>query len=210
LRKTLRVASDIATANPVSSCTDHRPRWPRLQQGCVAQLTGGKLYDAQDAAGVAAAFDAIIKLAHLEPPAPVAEKEVESKETASRPAAGAPPGLYLTAGLGPESATLESPVRWRVTKAGPDGELCEARCPNQRKLRRTTGGGRLAAAHQSVDVAPDVRRPSVSITPRFVLARASEGAVATRFHRRRAMAGRDVRFPLVGARLAEVPAASIA
>ena len=40
-----------------------------------------------------------------------------------KPAPGAPPGLYLSAGLGPTSATLDNPVHWRITKAGADGAL---------------------------------------------------------------------------------------
>lgn len=140
----------------------------RLQQmSCVATLTGGKLYDAQDAAGMATALDRIVTLANLVPSAePETAKDAkEAPAEASAPPADAPPGLYLTAGLGPDSATLESPVRWRVTKAGSDGELIrEARAPalvekvspGTYEVEARLG---LAAARQSVDVKADAPTP---------------------------------------------------
>ena len=159
------VASDIASKHPglavhgIGMGLDK----PRLQQiACVAQITGGKLYDAQDGAGVAAAFNAILQLANLEPPGPdSADKATASQETAGQPPPEAPPGLYLTAGLGPESATLESPVRWRVTRGGADGEVVrEARAANlYEKLPPGTYDVEarlgLAFARQTVDVAAD-------------------------------------------------------
>ena len=42
---------------------------------------------------------------------------------AEKPAPGAPPGLYLSAGTWASSATLDNPVHWRITKAGADGAL---------------------------------------------------------------------------------------
>jgi Ca-activated chloride channel family protein len=142
----------------------------KLQQmSCVAALTGGKLYDAQDAAGMASALDRIVALANLvpsaEPETAMAAKEAPAETSASAPAADAPPGLYLTAGLGPESATLESPLRWRVTKAGSDGELIrEARAPAL--IEKLSPGAYevearlgLAAARQSVDVKADAPTP---------------------------------------------------
>ena len=63
------------------------------------------------------------------------------KPAAEKPAPGAPSGLYLSAGLGETSATLDSPVHWRITKAGADGALVR----DMRACRavRETGAGHL-------------------------------------------------------------------
>jgi Ca-activated chloride channel homolog len=159
---------------------------PRLQQiACVAQMTGGKLYDAQDGAGVAAAFNAILQLANLEPQGPdSADKATASQEAAGQPPADAPPGLYLTAGLGPESATLESPVRWRVTRGGSEGEVVrEARAANlYEKLAPGTYDVEarlgLAFARQTVEVvadAPTAVRVNLDAGVLKLLARAVKG-----------------------------------
>ena len=136
----------------------------KLQQmSCVANATHGRAYDAQDTAGLNSALDEILKLANLEPNAPpaTAQEQASKKEQAAAPSPAAPPGLYLTAGLGPDSATLESPVCWRITKAGPDGEviretraaaLVEKLPPGAYEVEARLG---LANAHQSVDVSAD-------------------------------------------------------
>ena len=135
----------------------------KLQQmSCVAKATGGRAYDAQDPAGLASALDEIMKLANLEPgAAPAMAQDQTGKKEQAAPPPEAPPGLYLTAGLGPNSATLESPVRWRITKAGPDGEviretraaaLVEKVPPGAYEVEARLG---LANSHQSVDVKGD-------------------------------------------------------
>jgi len=180
-------ADDIAKANPsliVHTIAIGLDK-PKLQQmSCLARRTGGKLYDVQDGAGIAVAFDRIIKLAHLEPGAQAAPAEA-AKGPASRLPENAPPGLYLSAGLGPESATLESPVRWRVSKAGEDGELIrEAKAP---ELAEKLAPGTyevvaqlgLAAAHQTVDVQADAPTPvrvNLNAGVLKMLARAAKGA----------------------------------
>jgi len=159
----------------------------KLQQmSCVAKRTHGRLYDAQDAAGIASSLDQIIKLAHLEPGAKAALEEADAaKVDAVKPAADAPPGLYLSAGLGPKSATLESPVRWRVTKAGTEGELIreasaptlvEKVPPGTYEVQAQLG---LASAHQSVDVtanAPTQVRVNLNAGVLKMLARAAKNA----------------------------------
>ena len=56
-------------------------------------------------------------------PASRRARQRRTRRKASRPAGkpdpGAPPGLYLSAGLGEQSATLESPVRWRISRSAP-------------------------------------------------------------------------------------------
>lgn len=157
-------AAEIAKANPrltvhtISLALDK----PRLQQmGCLARATNGKLYNAKDAAGLASALDQIVKLAHLDAGAPPdAEKSASDEPGEGKPAAQAPPGLYLSAGLGPDSATLESPVRWRVTKGGTDEIVREAKAPTLAEklppgsydVEARLG---LAAARHSVEVKAD-------------------------------------------------------
>ena len=159
-------AAEIAKANPnlaiYSIGLGIGPQ--KLQQmSCVANATHGRAYDAQDTAGLNSALDEILKLANLEPNAApaTAQEQTSKKEPAAAPPPAGPPGLYLTAGLGPDSATLESPMRWRITKAGPDGEviretraaaLVEKLPPGTYEVEARLG---LANAHQSVDVSAD-------------------------------------------------------
>jgi len=134
---------------------------PKLEQiGCIAQQTGGKLWDAQDAAGFASALGQAVNLANLQN-APSAAPETAQGETPAEKPAGAPPGLYLSAGLGANSATLDSPVHWRITKSGADGALVrdtrtptlvEKLEPGAYEVEAQLG---LASARQTVEVAAD-------------------------------------------------------
>jgi Ca-activated chloride channel homolog len=136
---------------------------PKLEQiSCIAQLTGGKLWDAQDAEGFASALGQAVNLAHLQTGAGASIPETAQDErTPDKQAKNAPPGLYLSAGLGAKSATLDSPVHWRITKAGTDGELVrEARAPTLfEKLEPGTYAVEaqlgLARAQQTVEVTAD-------------------------------------------------------
>lgn len=161
-------AAEIARANPrlavhtISIGLDNA----KLQHmSCLARLTGGKLYNVQDASGVGQALDQIIKLAHLDAESEsAAVEDVATPETPAKPAAGAEPGLYLSAGLGAKSATLESPVLWRVVKAD-DGTLVrEVRAPALvAKLPPGTYDVEarlgLASVRKSVDVEADEATP---------------------------------------------------
>lgn len=127
---------------------------------CIAQMTGGKLWDAQDAAGFDSALGQAVKLAHLQT-SPTAPSSETPQAEAEKPAAGAPPGLYLSAGLGPSSATLDTPVHWRITKSGADGQL--VRDTRAAALFEKLEAGTydveahlgLAHARQTVEVAAD-------------------------------------------------------
>ncbi len=122
------VVGEIAAASP--SLVVHTVALgfdkPKLEQiSCVARQTGGKLWDAQDAAGVH-----LRARASRQPRQPAEHAERHRAESGARrsppPTNLRParrPGLYLSAGLGRESATLDSPVHWRITKAGADGAL---------------------------------------------------------------------------------------
>ncbi|MTD96227.1 VWA domain-containing protein [Hyphomicrobium sp. xq] len=134
---------------------------PKLDHiSCIPRQTGGKLWDAQDAVGFNSAIGQAVKLALLQsgPTAPAPEP---AQAEAQKPAAGAPPGLYLSAGLGPTSATLDTPVHWRITKSGADGQpvrdtraaaVFEKLEPGSYDIEADVG---LARARQTVDVAAD-------------------------------------------------------
>lgn len=134
---------------------------PRIAQiSCIAQMTGGKLWDAQDAAGFNSALGQAVKLANIETGAEAAPS-VPTQAEADKPAAGDPPGLYLSAGLGPASATLDTPVHWRIVKSGGDGQpvrdvraamLYEKLEPGTYDVEAHLG---LAQARQTVEVGAD-------------------------------------------------------
>lgn len=130
---------------------------------CIARETGGKLWDAQDEAGFTSALGQAVNLARLQTtttaPAPVPAEAAAAEP--SKKAAGAPPGLYLSAGLGPTSATLDTPIHWRISRSGSDGEplrdtraaaLYEKLEPGSYDIEAELG---LARARQTVDVAAD-------------------------------------------------------
>jgi len=128
---------------------------------CIARMTGGKLWDAQDAAGFSSALGQAVKLAHLQTDAgPQSSPEAQAAAAAKKTAAGAPPGLYLSAGLGPASATLDTPVHWRITKSGSSDVVRDTRAaalyeklePGSYDVEATLG---LAHAREHVEVAAD-------------------------------------------------------
>jgi len=125
---------------------------------CIARLTGGKLWNAQDAAGVSSALDQATRLAHLVPE-PEAQEAAVAEADADKPAANAKPGLYLSAVLGAASGTLDTPVRWRIRDANGDlvretraSALYEKLDPGTYQVEAQLG---LAQAKQMVDVAAD-------------------------------------------------------
>ena len=91
-------ASEIAKANPglsVSTIGFGLDKAKLQQMSCVATLTGGKIYDAQNGAGVTAALDQVIKNAHLEAGAPAQAEQSAGPEAQQASPAEAPPALYL-------------------------------------------------------------------------------------------------------------------
>jgi Ca-activated chloride channel family protein len=180
------LAAQIAQSNP--NLTVHEIGLgldrTRLQlMSCLPRLTGGKLFDAHDAAGLTTALDRIIKLAHLD--AETATEPLEAETPKDEPAADAAPGLYLSAGLGSDSATLESPLRWRISKAGPDREvikdvraakLVEKLPPGTYEVDARLG---LADVHKTVDVkaeGPTPLRVNLNAGVLKLLARPAKGA----------------------------------
>ena len=92
------------------------------RMACVPRITGGKYFDAQDTGAIATAVEDALKLASLEAkpvaalppvaavkPAVVAPQPVEDT---------GPPGLKLSATLGPGGPAVLVPLVWRISKAG--------------------------------------------------------------------------------------------
>ena len=130
---------------------------------CIARQTGGKLWDVQDATGFDSALGQAVNLANLQnaPSATAPETAQGEPPAENKPDPGAPPGLYLSAGLGEQSATLDSPVHWRITRSGPDGALIrdtraaalfEKLEPGTYDVEAQLG---LANARQTVEIAAD-------------------------------------------------------
>ena len=136
---------------------------------CVAKETGGQMFNAADAAGVAPALEQALRLASIQPqPVPAAplqsqspgELRVPVPTLATPPTAVAiderRPGVHFTARLNDGGAPLAVPVRWRVwpeaTASGPP--LIEATAP---LLSRPLPDGRyVVEAHTGLVT---VRRP---------------------------------------------------
>lgn len=133
---------------------------------CLPKLTGGKHYNAPNTNGLASAFDQIIKFARLErgTEATTVSKTAPG-DPSQAPTAKGGPGLYLTATLKPKGEPLQSPVQWRVTKAGDDGDLIrEATAPGlTEKLPPGTYDVEaklgLATVRQPVEVKKDAPTP---------------------------------------------------
>jgi len=128
---------------------------------CIARLTGGKLWNAQDSAGIVSALDQAAHLAHLVPE-PETPEATAAEAEADKPPPNAKPGLYLSAALGAASENLDTPVRWRIRDA--DGDLVrEARAsalyekldPGTYQIEAQLG---LAGAKQLVEVTGDAAK----------------------------------------------------
>jgi Ca-activated chloride channel family protein len=131
------------------------------QISCLAQLTGGKLWNAQDAAGLTSALEQAAELAFLKAPPTPAAPEIAAGKAPPTPAS-APPGLYLSVGLGQNSGTLESPVHWRIKRG--DEVIREERAPTvtaQVEPGTYRVEARLGLAHveETVEVAADTPTP---------------------------------------------------
>ena len=125
---------------------------------CIARLTGGKLWNAQDSGGIVSALDQAAQLAHLVPEPEIPEAAA-AKAEAEKPAPNAKPGLYLSAALGAASETLDTPVRWRIRDADGDviretraSALYEKLDPGTYQVEAQLG---LADAKQLVEVTAD-------------------------------------------------------
>ncbi len=138
---------------------------PKLEQiSCIAQQTGGKLWDAQDAAGFASALSQAVNLANLQsaPSAPAPEPAA-GEAAAEKPRRRAAGPLSLGRARGEQcdarqSRALAHHQGRRRRRAGARhprvGAVREAASPGPTRSRRGLG---LASARQTVEVAADAR-----------------------------------------------------
>ena len=180
-------ANAIAKANPrltIYSIGIGLDKAKLKAMSCLAQATGGKQFDAQDAAGIASALNQIVTLANLQPGAkPALAKKSTPEDGSEAPPLSGPPGLHLSASLGAKSQALQSPVNWRVMKTG-DGndlireatgpQLIEELPPGSYEVEARLG---LAVATQTVEVkanAPTAVRINLNAGVLKILARATK------------------------------------
>jgi Ca-activated chloride channel homolog len=112
---------------------------------CLPQMTGGRLFHAQNAEQVAAGVEEALKLASADAgrvdPTPSAKGAPAASArpnvaTVPKPAADAPPGLYLRALLAPKTEPVDLPVHWTVT--------------SEAEPREVVFSGRAASPHVSL------------------------------------------------------------
>ncbi len=84
------------------------------RMSCVSRITGGRHFDAQDAAAVGTAVGEALRLASLDAPDAI---RVPRPREVTRQSETGPPGLRLSAVLADGGEPLEEPVEWRVFRA---------------------------------------------------------------------------------------------
>jgi Ca-activated chloride channel family protein len=85
------------------------------RMSCIARATGGKLYDARDAADVTKFIDEAMAAGSTTPVAPKPTPAARDQRPTPPPVK---PGLYLSALLAAGATPLDIPVSWRVTRTG--------------------------------------------------------------------------------------------
>src|SRR5262245_50449271 len=99
---------------------------------CVPQMTGGRLFHAQNAEQVAAGVEEALKLASADAgrvdPTPSAKGAPAASArpnvaTVLKPAADAPPGLYLRSLLAPKTEPVDLSLHWTVTREAEPREV---------------------------------------------------------------------------------------
>jgi Ca-activated chloride channel family protein len=89
---------------------------------CVPARTGGRLYAANDASGVATAIEQVFTYAGLDRrPAQPVKAPPPAPPVSSQPVSTAP-GLALTATLADNGPPIDQPLRWRVSRDGASAE----------------------------------------------------------------------------------------
>ncbi len=101
------------------------------RMACVPRITGGRYFDTQDAASLGVAIEDALKLASLEtkPPAAGTSVAAEAKPLEIAPPPPpvpvedtSPPGLKLSATLGPGGPAVLVPLSWKVQRvSNPEG-----------------------------------------------------------------------------------------
>ncbi len=123
-------ADDLVKANPklaIHVISIGLAKADSQRMACVPRLTGGRHFDVQDAAALGAAVEDALKLASLDAKPPVSSAAIAAGAEAADVAPPAPPvpveddsppGLKLSATLGPGGPAVLVPLNWKVQRAG--------------------------------------------------------------------------------------------
>lgn len=97
---------------------------------CVADATGGRVFETQDSASLGAALSEALTLGGLSRVDPATGVAVPVPQAATPPKAAGAPGLRLSASLAAGGPTVTQPVDWTITKTGaPDVAVATGRGP---------------------------------------------------------------------------------
>ena len=127
-------AADLAKISPkitVHVITISLDKTTSEKMSCLATATGGRVFEARDAASVESSLADALRLAGVIDASARPSTEVP---TANVPAPIieplGPPSVRLSAGLGPEGLAVAAPVQWRILSAGtPSQVIKEATVP---------------------------------------------------------------------------------
>ncbi len=139
---------------------------PKLEQiSCIAQQTGGKLWDAQDAAGFASALSQAVNLANLQSAPSAPTPEPAAGEAAAEKPAGAPPGSISRPGSGRAVRRSTVPCIGASPGPAPTGRWCAT--PARRRCSRSWSPGPTTSRRGSVSPARArrSRSPPTRATP---------------------------------------------
>ena len=93
------------------------PRADAERLACVADATGGRVFETQDSASLGAALSEAMTLAGLARVDPETGVAVPTPQAATPPKAVGAPGLRLSASLAAGGPTVTQPVDWTIAKA---------------------------------------------------------------------------------------------
>ncbi len=115
-------ATELAKANPrirIHLVGLGLERADAQKLSCVPRLTGGKMFEANDAATAGAAIAEAFKLANLIERAPEAPAQATAPEAPPAPTdTDGPPRVRITASLMEGGGAIAAPLRWRIFKDG--------------------------------------------------------------------------------------------
>lgn len=100
------------------------------RMACVADATGGRMFETQDSASLEAALSEALTLAALQRIDPATGIAVPAPQSAAPPRAAGAPGLRLSAALADGGPSVTQPVTWTIAKASePDTAVATGRAP---------------------------------------------------------------------------------
>lgn len=129
------------------------------KMSCLATTTGGRVFEARDAASVESSLGEALALANVTGPGDPKLIEPPAAAIAPGPSSG-PPSLHLSAGLAASGPALAAAVQWRVLTAGIAGQVVkEANVPvfsSELPAGSYVVEARYGNAHasQTIEVAP--------------------------------------------------------